>query len=572
MSSPYLQMHLVSSLEKVFPDEPPAFWKPDQPVSILSGERFSFQAALLWDGRRRTEASVELESPAGGLSWRTVELSPSEMAAYPEHDTDYLRTAPGLYPDRLHRPEDRTVALLPGLWRTIWIDLDGTGPAGEFPITVRVRDEAGRELAARRLFVRRLCASLPEQRLRYTQWLHADCLADYYRVPVFGEEHWRIVENFVRGAAELGVNMLFTPLVTPPLDTRVGGERTTVQLLDVTVENGEYRFGFERLRRWIEMGRRCGMRYFEMCHLFTQWGAAHCPKVIAQVDGEPRRLFGWEADAAGEEYRRFLQALLPQLVEKLREWDVADRTIFHLSDEPYAQHLEQYRTLRRMVEPLLGGLPIMDALSNYEYYEQGVVDRPICATNHIQQFLEAQVPGLWAYYCCSQSVDVSNRFFSMPSARNRIIGLQLYKYRIEGFLHWGYNFYNTDLSRRPIDPFRVTDGGGAFPSGDAFSVYPGVGGQPEESLRAVVFLEALQDMRALELLESLTDREFVIALMESGLRSPLTFNDYPHQAAYILELRRRVNEEIARRTGEEWMDVSKQAANQYEEVWYERTD
>ena len=30
-----------------------------------------------------------------------------------------------------------------------------------------------------------------------------------------------------------GVNLLYTPLFTPPLDTQVGGERTTVQLVDV---------------------------------------------------------------------------------------------------------------------------------------------------------------------------------------------------------------------------------------------------------------------------------------------------------------------------------------------------
>jgi len=38
---------------------------------------------------------------------------------------------------------------------------------------------------------------LPKQKTQHTEWFHADCLADYYRVDVWSEEHWRIVENFI---------------------------------------------------------------------------------------------------------------------------------------------------------------------------------------------------------------------------------------------------------------------------------------------------------------------------------------------------------------------------------------
>ena len=105
--------------------------------------------------------------------------------------------------------------------------------------------------------------------------------------------------------------MLLTPVFTPPLDTAVGGERTTIQLVDIRVDNGRYSFGFEKLERWVEMCRECGIRYFEIAHLYTQWGALHCPKIMATVDGEYRRIFGWDADATGDAYRAFLGAFLP---------------------------------------------------------------------------------------------------------------------------------------------------------------------------------------------------------------------------------------------------------------------
>jgi hypothetical protein len=143
--------------------------------------------------------------------------------------------------------------------------------------------------------------------------------------------------------------------------------------------------------------------------------------------------------------------------------------------------------------------------------------------NHIEPFA-GKVPALWTYYCCSQHKDyVPNRFFSMPSLRNRVLGVLMYKYEVRGFLQWGYNFWYSQLSVREIDPFTVTDAGKAFPSGDAFVVYPGENGTPLLSLRLKVFYEALQDMRALQLLEQHIGRDATEALLEEGFEQPLSF-------------------------------------------------
>ena len=71
---------------------------------------------------------------------------------------------------------------------------------------------------------------LPKPKLKYTQWFHPDCLVSYYEVEAFSEKHWEIIDNFIKTAAENGVNTLLTPLFTLPLDTVVGGERPTTQL------------------------------------------------------------------------------------------------------------------------------------------------------------------------------------------------------------------------------------------------------------------------------------------------------------------------------------------------------
>lgn len=183
----------------------------------------------------------------------------------------------------------------------------------------------------------------------------------------------------------------------------------------------------------------------------------------------------------------------------------------------------------------------MDALSDYVFYKRGFVDVPVCATQYIEPFLTHKTPRLWAYYCGCHTNGVSNRLLGMPGARVRCIGLQLYEAGIEGFLHWGYNFWMTQYAIRAIDPYRVSDAGGGFCAGDSFSVYPGEEG-PVAASGLELFLEALQDLRALELVEELCGRPAVKSLYEE---IPFrVFSRCAQTPEEVFNLRRRVNELI----------------------------
>ncbi|MBB6731341.1 DUF4091 domain-containing protein [Cohnella zeiphila] len=533
----------LSSLAKVFADEEltvPAFTSG----SALLGETYAFQVAFRAKETIRN-IRVKAESDLEGISVRKVDMVPSELPCYRDHDEHILRSTPGLYPDPLHPMDPDGVDAVHGQWRSVWIAIDvpQESKPGSHEIEVRLAKDTGEELGGEQFSLEVIPAGLPEQRLIHTEWFHCDCLATHYGVDVFSEEHWRLIDRYVETASRHGMNMILTPLFTPPLDTEIGGERPTVQLVDVEKSGEVYRFRFNRLERWINMCSARGIRYFEFSHLFTQWGAKHAPKIAASEGGESKKIFGWETDAAGEAYRGFLEQFLPELIRFIRSHQLEDRSYFHVSDEPSIQHLDHYRSAVEIIRGYLADFPVIDALSDYDFYEKGLVKRPIPANNHIEPFLAHQVPRLWTYYCCGQYKQVSNRFFNMPSSRNRILGMQLYKFQIEGFLHWGYNFWYSQLSRKPIDPYRVTDAGHAFPSGDAFLVYPGPDG-PVESLRLEVLREALQDLRALQLLESLIGRERTLELLEEGLSRSLSFSEYPLEAEWLLARRERINGKI----------------------------
>lgn len=541
------KIKLLSSLEKVFFDD-----FTDLPEhtsgSMFKNEIYSFQLACWGEGDnnilQRLYCRISVESELEPyIQIKRIGYVPSLLPVYREGaDDDYITKTPGLFPDPLQMIQDGKIELANRQARAFWIAVEPKSKIiGTHPITIKILDDKDELLAETCFTLEIIDAELPELDIYNTGWLHGDCLAKLHNVEVLSEEYWSILEKYLHAYVKFGHNTILTPVFTPPLDTLEGGERPTNQLVGINVTDGKYFFDFENLKKWMELCRKCGIRYFEICHLFTQWGAKHAPKIMAMVDGRYKKIFGWETDALAEEYKTFLHAFLPELVKFLEEESVLQNCLFHVSDEPKEADAKQYQAAKEILLMYVDSSQMIDALSDYSFYEKGIITKPVVGTNHIQPFMEHGVKELWAYYCMAQPKDVANRFMAMPSYRNRILGYQLYKYDIKGFLHWGFNFWFTQFSVSTLNPYVDTTAGGAFPSGDAFMVYPlDENGEVVCSLRLYVFHEAMQDMRALRLLESLTDREMTVGL----LKDVEGFECYPRDSRYILNLRKRINEEI----------------------------
>lgn len=553
------KLKIVSSLDKIFVDEKIDKFESVETISALRGERLSLQLLYTnevecYDGP--VDAVYAKLLTQGELaeytSLRTVEqvvvTNPTNKHAT---DDNYLRLEPGVYPDILApmRNNGKIVIAVSKL-KSVWIEINIPKDieAGEKLLSLTVLSDDGALDKTLTVAIRVIDAVMPESELYFTQWFHCDSLAQYYGVRVFSERHWEIIESFARCAVRNGINMLLTPTFTPPLDTGVGHERLTTQLVEVRLLDGVYSFGFELLDRWIDMCDRVGIKYLEIAHLFTQWGAYHAPKVMAWVGGEYRRIFGWETDAHCEEYREFLRAFIKAFLAHMKKRGDDKRCFFHISDEPFGEQLESYKASRDTVFDLLEGYTIMDALSDFEYYSSGVVKTAIPSNDHIKSFIEHGVPDLWTYYCCVQGVDVSNRFIAMPSYRTRSIGMQMYKFNIVGFLHWGFNFYNNRYSYDAINPFIDPSGDDFVPAGDMFSVYPAQDGTPLESIRLSVFFDALQDIAAMKLCEKYYSREEIVSEIEKIFGESIAFDKCARSAATMLAIRERINEMIA--TGE----------------------
>ena len=546
----------ISSLEKVRLRDP-QIEKELFSKKVFRGERFSYQVAV-WDASDYlAELRVQVESPLQDyIKAYVVSNVPMDFPTYKGcTDEDYITKEPGLMPDLLVPLEERNGILdvYEGAACSVWIrlDLPADYPVGDYPITVRMEKISAeestsngpgpeeRETHEKTMTVSVLPVALPEQKLIFTQWFHTDCIATAYDVEIFSEKHWELIDKYMQCAVETGINMLLMPVFTPPLDTMYGIYRPCVQLVDIVKNGDRYEFNFDKVRRWISLCKKNGIKYYETSHLFSQWGMKFTPNIMVEENGKKDYYFKWGVPSNSPEYEAFLGQLIPALFAVLRDEGIEQNTFFHISDEPGGTHVATYERISAMLKPLLGSSKRMDALSHYEFYERGLLDIPVASTNRIGPFLEHKIENQWAYYCCSQFNKVGNRFLAMPSYRNRILGLQLYKYNIKGFLQWGFNFYYSRCSMYPINPFLTTSADVSFPSGDPFTVYPGKRG-PQFSLRAMVFYDALQDIAVCRLLEEKIGHDAVVAFIEQEAGMALEFDEYPRNADFLLNLREKM--------------------------------
>ncbi|MBQ7095591.1 MAG: DUF4091 domain-containing protein [Clostridia bacterium] len=541
----------VSAMEKIMTYDTFDTYASIKALRGLKGERISFQIQIGFfsEGEEkyaRQRGFYTLRSPLRPYAHISrVGDIPVALAAYSERSCeDYISKAPGFFPDVLYPLAAKELFYWNCYSPTalmVTIDIPKDMEAGCYPLYFTFTQDNGKKHSLKvEIQIENL--AIKENDLLFTQWLHCDSIADFHGAKMMSKKHWKLIENYIKTAARTGITMLLTPLFTPPLDTAIGAERPTMQLIGVKKSGETYTFDFSLLEKWVALCRQYGIQYFELSHLFTQWGVAYCPKILVEIEGKQVKEFGWHTDAMGAAYQNFLSQFLPALTKKLRAMGIAEKCYFHISDEPKSTRegdYENYLAAKNFIKPYIEGFKLIDALSNIEFFENGLIDIPVCKTNGLEPFLEADIKERWCYYCCSQGQEVSNRFLAMPSYRTRILGAQLFLYDMVGFLHWGYNFYYSEHSHYKINPYASADGMMTWPAGDPFSVYPYKDGAIE-SIRTVIFYQALQDRMLLKMLAEKIGLEEAKKWVHQQAEMTLTFKQYPRNKEFLETLHDKI--------------------------------
>ena len=520
--------------------------------TMLRGERFSYQISLKSDAY--AIGNVRIVSPLSEYI-RIYQVEQSVMDAPvidKVEEPGYITTEPGLMPDLLVPIENDNLFSVNVAGKTLWIEvnLPNDMAAGEYEINFAyetfdfAEPDTTRVVAATKtMTIEVLPLTKKEQSLIYTRWFYVDCIADYHNVPIYSDEHFALIEAYMREAVDVGINMMLVPIHTPPLDTAIGTERPCVQLVDIKKVGDEYIFGFEKLHRFIDICKRAGIRYYEMAHMFSQWGAKRAANIMVEENGVKSYMFGWHVASTDPAYTDFLKQYVSAISRELELLGIAENSYFHISDEPSIDIIDAYRTAVEAIRPFIRNCHTFDAVSSKEFYKQGLVECPVTIVSHIHEFLPLDVPDQWVYYCCEPQKTYTNSFMAMPSSRTRILGVLIYKYGIKGFLHWGFNFYNSVVSYYKIDPYVTTSSDGHHPSGDPFIVYPAKNGA-YPSIRGKVTYEAIGDLDLCRTLEEYVGRDGVVKMIDELAGMDVRFDSYPLDSDFLPKLRAAIIEKI----------------------------
>ena len=494
---------IYSSQLKIFPDTKIDTQKSIKHLRTLKNEPISFQLAFRSGGEDDyLPVSVSISSELPVNAYKLVYVPVTHTQTKFDEPACESR-GPGLYPDMLvPRPAipeiisnsegmkfysekgvNEPLASVKDCTNAVWFTVNEQGQrlvAGEYTLDIRITDLATNELAfSQTVTIEILDFSLDESELIYTNWLYVDCIAKYYNVKPYSRRFFEIFAKTVRNATLHKMNTLLLPAFTPPLDTPVGRERMNVQLVGVEKTEAGYSFDFSLFEKYVEIALEGGIKYFEHIPMYTQWGAEHAPNIYASVNGKKVRIFGWETDAHGEEYKIFLKEYVSALKKELEKLQIGENIIYHISDEPSESALDAFGKAAGYFHSLIGDSECIDALSEIRFYNSGLVRTPAVALDRADDFYNAGADMMLyytgGYYNGGYLNKCTNRLITTKPYRTRMLGTHLYRYKARGFLHWGYNYYFDRMSIGAYEPQSDPCGYKRVP-GASYIAYPAKNG------------------------------------------------------------------------------------------------
>lgn len=552
----------VSSQYKLLPnaDENTVFSRSVNKATMLKNDTFSFQVLFRApECERWNPLSIKVKCEGVDIEVYKVGYVAVRNIANEQNEKGYVSNTPGLFPNPLYprtaSPEisriskdffaekgEDNILSSDGSFSSLWVSVNPDRKnivAGEKTIEIELLSlKSGESLEKESFVLEVIDKELCDSGLYYTNWFHVDCLCDHYGIEPYGESFYCYFESFAKNMVRHRQNTLLIPAFTPALDTPVGYERRNVQLVDVTKTESGYTFGFDRLKKHLEICDKCGIKHFEHPHLFSQWGAE---KAVNIYSSDGTHLFGWQTDASSPEYVKFLTSYLNALYAFEKENGYEGRFIFHISDEPTKENMPTYSVAVDVVRELLSERKVIDALIDVDVYKAGMVKTPVAFMNEAHVFAK-ECDDFWLYYTGGPSnMEITNRLITNTAERTRVLGLQLWYYGAHGFLHWGYNYCYDYLSRGFYDPLADACGYKNFPGASYLAYYTPKGAIP--SICEKLMAEAFGDADALYTLEALVGKDEVINLCERVLGNKISNSLIPNDDE-LFALRLAVNEAI----------------------------
>lgn len=357
--------------------------------------------------------------------------------------------------------------------------------------------------------------------IRFTNWFNLDRIASHHNLELFSAQYWDMLDKYAQLMARSRQNTFWVPL----------------SAVFEKQDDGTYLLNRPRLRRFVQLFTNAGLYYIEGGHVATRTKGEWLSKSFSIMDANGPIATSQEGD-------RLLQKICKQLMEEIEANGWQNRWIQHVTDEPVESNAVQYRIIAGMVRKYMPNLPILDAnmettMAGIELY--GAQDIWCPKANSYEQYRQAydemksRGDRVWFYTCLDPRGPFLNRFMDYERMRPMLMGWAAILYDLDGFLHWGLNWYPFEPPKPDsADPFSPTIEGD-LPPGDTHVVYPAPDG-PLSSTRLEAHRIGFEDYELLKMLKA-KDPQRTRTVINKVIRS---FSDYTKEPKIYRAARREL--------------------------------
>ena len=403
------------------------------------------------------------------------------------------------------------------------IEADAKTGTREYVITVNANgweEKLDWKLMVHKAVVRQVS----EQSPGYTNWFSLGNLAGRHKLEKWSEPFWEMLGKYADLMAKGRQNTFIVPW----------GEFVKIET------DGAVSVKEDRLKRYIKLFLDRGFTRIESGHLARRhnkdWGSA---RLNSKFTG---------TDVNSEKGRQELAAVLKELRKVLDKLDLPKDVQFlqHLTDEPTDTNAESYKELAKQVREHLGDVDIFEATMSSKLV--GAVDHwcpQVQVYQKNREFFESRKKAgdkVWVYTCLVPGGKWLNRTLDMERLRQVYLGWSLVRYDLEGFLHWGLNYYHGDPFKQSAVKHPHGEDNNFLPAGDTHVFYPGDDG-PLSGQRFEAHRIGMEDA---DLLLQLKERspEQADAIMKKVFRS---YNDYTTDLQEYRQAKRQLLEAVSQK-------------------------
>lgn len=353
---------------------------------------------------------------------------------------------------------------------------------------------------------------------KYTNWFSLNNIASYHGVEKWSSEFWNILQKYALKMARGRQNVFWITL------------RDVFHTIDQSPVLDK-----KNLKKLIATFTKAGIYYIEFAPIAHRTNGDWSSKTLSS-NFDRTMLVNSDRGYA------FYEKIFSQLKHIIEENNWQGRSLFHIADEPTDEVVEDYTKFTRHLKKYFPNSPILEAsmtlgLSNIINNWCPQVQE---YQKHKDFFENRKIEGdkVWVYTCLIPGGQWLNRLLDQHKLRQVYIGWSLAKFDLEGYLHWGFNHYNTKnpFSQSVVDHPQAPNTRNKLPAGDTHIIYPG-NKEPWGSLR---FLSHRIGMEDAELFKKLK-KDKRKNIMKSCFKA---FDDYKTNVELYRQAKQELLEEL----------------------------